>query len=169
MRGTAVAKSEESKADTSRAAQVAREAGEKAYREGTQRGEVPSGYRAARGLDRAFREGWETAARAAHVAHREPEVEAQDVEERDRAGVPTHREPEVTSGDVSVKNRSLFWPEGKPIPATRERALDACPSCRRVLTDTRGRAALVSHTRGRTAYMSCRCCGHRWKLDIVQA
>lgn len=160
-----MAKSDEK--NTSAAAHAAREAGEQAFRDGKQRGDVPSGYRAARGLERAFREGWETASRAAQVATRPPVVEVSPVEEQDRAARPTHRTPGVGSHVVPVKDRSLFWPEGKPIPATYEVAVTACPTCRRRLTDVRGRAALVSHTKGRTAYMICRCCGNRWKLDIV--
>ena len=81
----------------------------------------------------------------------------------------THREPDYeTRGGVHTPGGvMLVWPEGKPTPTRYyRRDVYPCEECRRVYSDTLTQAVLTEQIRDGTAYLRCRCCGHRFALPV---
>jgi hypothetical protein len=76
-----------------------------------------------------------------------------------------HREPVlVDRAHAGAAGDFRFWPPDRPLPTAYVRPPIPCPACRRVLTDSSGRAARVTSVFQEIARFSCVCCGHTWKL-----
>lgn len=136
------------------------DAGARARREGQGDG-VPQRYAQHRPLKRAWREGWESAGPRAPV----PEIVHQDppiVCRPDAEAWAKHGPKMPWPGDPR------FWPEDRPLPTHYVRPPIPCKNqaCRRVLTDTSGRAVLVQAVNGDIAHLLCGVCGTSFKLPV---
>lgn len=87
-----------------------------------------------------------------------------------------HHEPVVENRVPRVEERHpaddpRFWPASRPLPTAYVRPPIPCPACRRLLTDSSGRAARVTTTSmdGSVVWFCCAVCSHKWKLPRVEA
>lgn len=78
-----------------------------------------------------------------------------------------NQEPPIGTQKAPIEERSRFWPDDKPVPETfRRHTVYPCPECRRVRLDNGGQAVVVRCLSDEFAYLTCRGCGHQWKLEI---
>ena len=117
--------------------------GQAARADGKQRAAVPSGYRTAPGLERAWKKGW------------------------DDAGRFVSQPAALKTPDPVTTTREERWPEGQPLPEAYVRPRPVpCAKCRLVRMGTGAQAVLMRTFTGGIAYLWCRSCGNQFKMRI---
>jgi hypothetical protein len=104
--------------------------------------ELAPGFGDRRSLVACWEKGWDDAAR-------EAEDEARRAREDDEAKRRAAEKPRMGPPRGA-------WPADKPLPAYYERPPVPCPTCRRLLDNSGGRAAVLRFLDGGVAYFRCR-------------